>query len=58
VAASAVSFAFFDAFSFPLLAGLTFLVLGMVGAMHQLTIVAPSEDTSRTPTDARTTSQK
>lgn len=37
ISAAAVSFAFFDAFSFPLLAGLTFLVLGLIGALHQLT---------------------
>lgn len=36
VAAAAVSFAFFDAFSFPLLAGLTFLVLGLVGGLYHL----------------------
>ena len=47
VAAAAVSFTFFDAFSFPLLAGLTFLVLGVVGALHGLTsATAPSADVS------------
>lgn len=38
VAAAAVSFAFFDAFSFPVLAGVTFLCLGLIGAFHQLTL--------------------
>ncbi len=34
MAASAVCFAFFDAFSFPLLSGLTFLVVGLVAALE------------------------
>ncbi len=33
VATTALSFAFFDAFSFPLLSGLTFFVVGLVGAL-------------------------
>ncbi len=36
VSAAAVSFFFFDAFSFPMLAGVTFLVLGLIGALHSL----------------------
>ena len=51
VAAATVSFAFFDAFSFPLLAGLTFLVLGLIGALHQLTretTPSPKRDISGT----------
>jgi O-antigen ligase len=36
LAAGAVSFALFDALSFPIVAGLTFLVLGAIGALHAL----------------------
>lgn len=36
VAAGGVSFAFFDAFSFPQLAGVVFLVFGLVGALSRL----------------------
>ncbi len=36
VSAGAVSYAFFDAFSFPLLAGTTFLAIGLAGGLDQL----------------------
>lgn len=36
VGAAAFGFAFFDAFSFPMLAGLTFLTLGCVGALNRV----------------------
>ena len=52
LAAAAISFAFFDALSFPLLAGLTFVMLGMVGAVHQLTSSGASEPTSRESTES------
>jgi O-antigen ligase len=38
LAAGSASFAFFDAFSFPMVAGLTFLILGTVGALRRLTM--------------------
>jgi O-antigen ligase len=38
VAAGALSFAFFDAFSFPQVAGLMFFVLGCVGAARRLAV--------------------
>jgi O-antigen ligase len=38
--AAATSFAFFDAFSFPMLAGLTFLVVGLIGGLHRLCVEA------------------
>ena len=38
LAAGSVSFAFFDAFSFPMVAGLTFLILGTIGALRRLTV--------------------
>lgn len=41
VSASAVCFAFFDAFSFPMVSGLTFLVLGLVAALETTTWPAP-----------------
>jgi O-antigen ligase len=45
VAAAAISFAFFDAFSFPLLSGLTFLVLGLTSALYRMTKDRVSEPT-------------
>lgn len=36
-ASAAASFAFFDALSFPMLSGLTFLVLGLLGCLHRIT---------------------
>lgn len=41
-ASAAASFAFFDALSFPMLSGLTFLVLGMLGCLHRITREAAS----------------
>lgn len=38
IAAGSVSFAFFDAFSFPLVPSLLFLVLGCAGALRRLTL--------------------
>jgi polysaccharide biosynthesis protein PslJ len=38
LAAGTASLAFFDAFSFPMVAGLTFLILGTIGALRQLTL--------------------
>ena len=38
IAAGAVSFAFFDAFSFPMVASLLFLMLGCAGALRRLTL--------------------
>jgi len=37
IAAASVSFAFFDAFSFPMVSSMLFLMLGCVGALHRLT---------------------
>jgi O-antigen ligase len=42
LAAGAVSFAFFDAFAFPMVAALMFLLLGMVGASHRLAGQVPT----------------
>ncbi len=47
LAAGASSYAFFDAFSFPMVACLTFLTLGMIGGLRRLSMM--SQPVVRTP---------
>ncbi len=52
LAAGAVSFAFFDAFSFPMVAGLTFLVLGAISCLDMVTPRPAPETPPMTGSDA------
>lgn len=47
VASGTASFAFFDAFSFPMFAGLMFLVLGLCGCLYRLERQTPMGETMR-----------
>lgn len=50
IAACAISFATFDAFGFPIVAGLTFFLLGAVGALNRLVRLGLVPDGSTNPT--------